>query len=648
MKHLVKIFLLILIHFLFFSCHSQEKSIEFLYKLDAEPNYKKYSSEDVNHGLNDNSINNFYSSFITSTSTLGWKNFDKVIIDLVITGNKGINKIKIHTIANEKSGVSLPLYVFLFSSNDGIKYELESFKDFSSLKKSKDSLYWLEIDAFYSEKKNLKLVILPSCNYLFIDEIKLSFEQRDNGSSINEINEKLSYSIENTDFDLHLNDIISNSKASVYKQNYQNISRYSSGGIQIIRNKPFGFCKDDFYVDDGENINEQLIGGDYFYSFKIINTGNRNSSITIEDNFNFKTEINLFQVVNVVNNFFSDCEDMLEPIDKNFLLKPNEIKNVYIKVRFNEPITNGIGKFIFKVDEKEAYTLKEKFIIIENHNKVLNIINWAYLDYPQLIKQQEKAIIDLKEHNVNSFVLHRGYLNVNNFDFIKTIEYVRKLRLSNNSKLMLFFNFSVDKNRLIRNGRQIEYLSEDWFEYFGDWYSKLLLTLENEGIKNIYFYPYDELKYSDSKDFEQLTSHLKKQLNDRMKVFVTIDNLKSLEIVDNVDILQIHKRLLNEENLKLIKAKETWLYDIFYYSRDIAPIEYYNLAMLAYNFDLDGIGFWNYSQYLNEEVKYNKFSYSKNTFSVIYNYENNIYTSKRWEAFLAGVNQYYRMKSNLK
>src|SRR5690606_22565357 len=91
---------------------------------------------------------------------------------------------------------------------------------------------------------------------------------------------------------------------------------------------------------------------------------------------------------------------------------------------------------------------------------------------------------------------------------------------------------------------------------------------------------------------------------------------------------------------------EKWLYEIFWYSRDVSPLEYRLLAWKAYYNEFTGIGFWNYSKTtLDQNFTNTRYFNGRQDHSVIYNAENgSLLSSFRWESFYLGMQDYLKLK----
>jgi hypothetical protein len=91
---------------------------------------------------------------------------------------------------------------------------------------------------------------------------------------------------------------------------------------------------------------------------------------------------------------------------------------------------------------------------------------------------------------------------------------------------------------------------------------------------------------------------------------------------------------------------EKWLYDIIGNSRDTDPIQYRLLSWRAYLYNLNGVGFWNYSQSPRGNNDFNQgYINGRQDYSVIYNdLKGNIMPSMRWESFYLGLVDYSKLK----
>lgn len=638
------------IYYLFFfsvwHCTSQTSDINFEYSLETIPNYKNYEVNVMKNSLNDGSLTKFVSQW-TSKNTLGWKDKNFIEINLKPDTTGKFEKVSFHTFQRKKSNIFFPKFALLFSTDDNIIYRLEDIIKPNEILDEGEK--WFSLGTTKRSALNYKLIIIPNINYFFLDEIIFD-------------NNKFESKLYNFEFNIeeNINNVLDKAILLSNKENRKDINKFrsvssnipNSKTISIVQNIPFGFCFDK-ELNEKENCKQEdvivsLKNNYYYKSFTISNKSNEKADVILNLKSTFDIDYVFLETQKVANSYTLDCEDALLSVDNYIHLDSLESKTLYVRLQFKETVKTGNVTFSFtNAKTNKLYTSYcNYFNIKENANEKLNIINWAYFDYVQIKNNKKVAIEDLSVHQVNSYVVPRSYLRIGNYNFEKLDNYIQDIPL--NSNILLFFNFTKDDAKKIFNNDSIVFLDDLWFSKFDKWFNKLLEHLKIKGYNNIIFYPYDEVRGKDIIDFNKITNEVKKRYKNDIKTYATINNTSSLAKISNVDILQLHVNLLNKSFLTNIKDSEIWAYDIIYYGRDVSPQYYYDLALLAYQYNLKGIGFWNYSQYAKEMNYLNNYSYKKDTYSVIYNLVNgDIATSKRWEAFLYGVSQYYLHKSEL-
>src|SRR5699024_6100229 len=91
---------------------------------------------------------------------------------------------------------------------------------------------------------------------------------------------------------------------------------------------------------------------------------------------------------------------------------------------------------------------------------------------------------------------------------------------------------------------------------------------------------------------------------------------------------------------------ENWIYVILGSSRSLSTYRYYRLlAWKAFLYDVKGIGFWNYAANKMKTYITTPVYSSKRDYTAIYNNpDGGILSSRRWEAFKLGMEDYKVLK----
>src|SRR5699024_4815594 len=183
---------------------------------------------------------------------------------------------------------------------------------------------------------------------------------------------------------------------------------------------------------------------------------------------------------------------------------------------------------------------------------------------------------------------------------------------------------------------------------FDDWYRKVIDVSQDMGFlaSNIYLYPYDEVKKGKNiRDFQRFARWARGEFSN-LQLYATITNKKAADALYNyLDIAQFH---IGNNLYKKYESTttENWIYAILGSSRSLSAYRHYRLlAWKAFLYDITGIGFWNYAD--NKKKTYPNtpiIEYTRDYAVIYYSTDGVIISSRRWEAFKLGVEDYKVLK----
>lgn len=377
-----------------------------------------------------------------------------------------------------------------------------------------------------------------------------------------------------------------------------------------------------------------------FKYFSLINNGSSVESINFQ-NVNKGEEI--FEVLSVANLNNKNIKDALKPITNNQVsLKVGENKLFMVQVlsqntrgNINVVASNTTIATIPLTSKGQTRNIGEKL-----HANV-----WAYLDKPILKDNKEFVVNDLENAGVDVIVVHSAFIDgYGTSNFSKLKDYLGQFPNLENKKVLLFYNLKANAAKKF-NGQ--DFLDQSWKQNFTRWYKLMQGELLKIGVntKEVYFYPYDEIKPNEVKNFVELIKWGKASIPD-FKTFVTIIDEKTYEAGNHADVVQIS--LFHVKKAKQIKNKNIWVYDVLDHSRERNPYKDYRLmSWVAYYYDIKGVGFWNYSALPSVgDAKFNKTINGNVDYSVLYlDDDGNVLSSIRWKYFNQGMEDYKFLKS---
>jgi len=271
----------------------------------------------------------------------------------------------------------------------------------------------------------------------------------------------------------------------------------------------------------------------------------------------------------------------------------------------------------------------------------LNAVNWAYLDSSLIRDNKTVAVKDILDHHINIMVIPPKFIPYYDpstaMDFTKFESYLSHLKGFH--KILLFMGFR-NENRKTCNGK-CKFMDEQWKTGFRLWYSSIVKAERKIGFSEdqIYLYPFDEMRGDEIDQFIMLSSWARKEIPG-IKFFATLGEKNSQRALPYVDIAQV---IDSDEFIKLLpkKSTELWIYNAGRPSKSLPPYSYYRLMpWKAFAYDFKGVGFWSYDD-VGSSSAWNDFDGNYPDYAVIYEGdEGSIISSRRWEAWMMGIEDY--------
>lgn len=281
----------------------------------------------------------------------------------------------------------------------------------------------------------------------------------------------------------------------------------------------------------------------------------------------------------------------------------------------------------------------------------VTVTNWGYLNWPAIVDKPGKAVQDLAAHHTNLFVFHPAQLpwpKVSNgglkLDYTAFDGALKHFRKSDHFLFFLFFN-----DKAYRTMRGVApFGTQQWNVLFSQWIADWSKHLADMGITHdrFAFYPVDEPKNGEEEHVLYEAASLIKSVDSRLRTYTTHtgiipDNIGKLTSV--IDVFQILANKLASPLATSAKSSKRalWSYTAGGGGKDADPLGYYrNQAWTAFRAQATGIGFWAYADTGGHGNAWNDFDGTRPDYAVIYEDANNIISSKRWEAWREGVEDY--------
>lgn len=686
--------LILLCYLLTFNCQSQNIGLHKFYTLSSLPNYRYSAPSSDITSLTDG----IYTSgkFWTQPTTVGWQ-MKGVTITIDLKKINSIGAVTFNTVRSQPVNISFPQNIFIFLSTDNKKFMyVGDAADVPDNLPGDTEVKKFELDHIGKSARFVKLVVVPQGNYLFCDEIEVlkSDHKASRISKAGLISEK---DINNLVDSLKLPNYSRRNLVRLMDKIDRN-NKNISPGSQIEHNTHFPDLQTQISSSDilGKNLtnikkqlglqNASLLSAkfqlpyvlekyspwdtlnefrlpskstnnlDFYFTlsagknqygcFVLTNCSQSSQAFSFSvSNDNLVNRLELFDVPFVPSSYYSTIPDPLLPVIEPVLIDPGASEMFIFKI---SGITKGLStqNIIISSSETNSRINITTRVIQEmdvQNSKQLNANVWAYFTSPMVKNHAKQTAEDLRQHHINTMVVPPTVLpNVGSNNYTGLISYLENLKNAKN--ILLFMGYA---NQSRRDGYlQGKYLSPGWKQKFIEWYNTVtkLIREKCSPAVQIYLYPYDEVAARNIEDFKALIQWCKNAVPG-VKFFATLNTQQAVdEILNKIDIAQV---LPSRYGIKIPKThqSEVWTYTAITPARSLSPYTFYRLmAWDAFFNDYDGIGFWNYA----DERNGNKLNLISETnpnlsgnYSVIYNDSlGNILSSRRWEAFSLGIEDY--------
>jgi hypothetical protein len=293
----------------------------------------------------------------------------------------------------------------------------------------------------------------------------------------------------------------------------------------------------------------------------------------------------------------------------------------------------------FNVTEPFAFTVTPMAM---PEKPTLNVLTYSYMHWPLPTSHPQSVADDLSEHYVNAQQVISFYLP--NFSADAEGNFTAPM---NFSALDAYMDLLPDTSLWIL-WTQFEEDHRGMYPIPGDavranlftqWVEAVIAHMLQKG------YGYDEFAFSwiDEASQQQMldivkpSSELLRQIDPNAQVWMNIssDNTEaSLAVVEG--LIDIWCPTSSKLGWDFWQDKRTWFYDSAS-DKGRSPTGHYRYKLwTAFNEDCEGNGFWTYTD--NRDL-WNDYAGTP-TYSVVYDGPNGVVSSKRWEAYRAGVEDY--------
>ncbi len=350
-------------------------------------------------------------------------------------------------------------------------------------------------------------------------------------------------------------------------------------------------------------------------------------------------------------------DPLVELVDEMVTIRPGESKQIWLSAfAQNAPAGRFPGRIEFtkpgQAQPVAAVPIElEVWPVSIPKGPRLYVNAWSYLTSNAIRHIPEYAVADLFAHHVNVFVLDETQVPWPHFDPAPTrwkVDYASFdtfVRLHRGAKKMLFYlEFNSEKRRTF--GGRHAFMSEPWKALFRDWLEDWIRHATALGLtrEEFAFYPVDEPKNAAEAEYLLATARLIKEVDPRLQVYTTVGALGFIDLVraaQVIDTFQIADSELGGTKAAVLKQFNRMIWSYSGSSKDMDPLRAYRAqAWRAFQHGATGIGFWAYADVGKSGTAWDDLDGTRPDPAVIYEAATGLASSKRWEAWREGVEDY--------
>jgi hypothetical protein len=358
--------------------------------------------------------------------------------------------------------------------------------------------------------------------------------------------------------------------------------------------------------------------------------------------------------------------DVLEPTDGGDIsILPGETAQIWLTIVANDAAPGNYRISVRMSSATDSQLNAECNLPIRILNAKVpdpldaNVNVWSYLNSPLVDCCRAAAIADLRDHFTNTFVVHPAQLpwmnsagETNKGEVAEFRRFVESLDLDSRKgeMLLLYFGLGDPGKRssatasLIKNDRDKSNVLK--------WIRTLILTLRSVGLsyRQFAFYPVDEPKSAADVATLKAMGAAIKEADSSALVFATLGKASAVDVgllSSYVDIFQVLTTELSDVRVGFLKArgKQIWSYSAEGGGKHASPSNFYlKQGWVAANAEISGVGFWSYSDAGNSGNAWDDSDDNRPDFAVVYRVAGRLQSSKRWEAWAEGVQDFALLK----
>lgn len=634
------------------------------YTLSVPPNYQNTAPGDDKSLLTDGVYTSGY--FWNSKQTAGWHKASRISIEIDLGKSVDFNQLTFNTARREQASVYYPSNVFVFVSDDGSTYQYVGDVMAGGDNVAGDyKIQKFQLKTAMVHGRYVKLVAIVQGLLLFCDEIqifnagggassRMAFSNKPVDEQVDDLVQKDAANraglAKNLQYQAAVGSISSNNKgasgaafASQLKQQLGNdftVNFFNAWDALGTVYKPVKRSSDNVNV-------KTVINGHSYVGFIVTNLSQEKANYTINVSGDQHTgRLTLYTVPFLTSHMnYQQTADPLQIADKQLTLDVGESRLFLAELTGSGAGSskNSISVSDGKTSQTVTINVSVAKIRFDESKFALNTNVWAYLYYPMLNTRKATAVKDLYNHHINTAVIPPNALGDIQHNTGSALNgYLSAFGNYKPRTLLLYMNFVSAEN--LNYCKKNDFLSDGWKSDFKIWYQNLSKVVTQSGwnMQNVYVYPYDEIEV---KDVDKLIAFAQwaKSAVPGIKLYMTVGKLpdnKISQLNQYMDVMQVF-----EDYIYTVPtvADKSWIYNTKGNAELLSPYNYYRLmSWKAFANGYKGVGFWAYADSkdaFNNILKTRYFAGSTN-YAAVYVDGDNIVSSRRWEGFMMGVEDY--------
>lgn len=629
----------------------QTNALTKILEITPAPNYDKRSYPNAAELLTDNVIA-AHPMWLEINKTVGWSWVTPVALRLNNPSSSKNQVLKLHSACRTKASANLPHRIDVYS---GSKAQWIHSGELQIPAGCEDEMRWLNVN-FSNLGPELYVIMHSNGGFLFSDELKIEISTEESTADRAELKIADASKV----VDTLNNDGIARLKTAMNTPIVPKEIANAPAGVSIAQEDPWlSFASGNKKVL-AQSVNLQAKGLDFETESLAVAVANNSSTVfqsTIKNSCPAGA-VSLFEVMPVKANNGVLAYDPLVPLANNTLtVKPNTLSYLWLKVKLSKLAIGTTNCLLFL--NGLSINLAADVVQSNNPPNDLKVAVWGYDTDKPIWSNPEQAMQALREVPVNVQVIPPHEMpDINNAAEMQAGNPQSTLfentvnRFKPGSTLLLFTAWQkgqVTVEGLRSKGADYQKLTA--------WLTGIERILNKAGVSNAQWalYPFDEPDKIEDMELIIAVAKAAKTYNPKINIYANpigyevSKAAKLKELHDTVDFWQPDFRTASSPSNKfaLSSSKNWWIYhNTESPTKAMIPLSDYRLiAWRALALGASGIGTWSFSDTSNSSAWDDFDGKSGADWAMVYEGSGgSIVSSRRWEAFKKGVDDYRLIK----